>query len=173
MGNGSAEAAVADSGPIIHLYEIGRPALLSVFTQIYVADAVWRETVASGRVPETEFAQFSSVRQTVTAEEVDRVRAIAADDKLHTGELETIALCQQINVLTLLTDDLSARSASVRLGIRPVGSLGVVVRAARNRMIGVDEAEHCILRLFDLSSLFVTRAIVDFAIAELRKTLGS
>jgi len=68
-----------------------------------------------------------------------------------------------------LTDDLAALDAAKRLGITPVGSLGVIVRAYRDGRISLEEAERCILALDSISTLFVTKAIVELAIGELKK----
>jgi predicted nucleic acid-binding protein len=68
-----------------------------------------------------------------------------------------------------LTDDLAVREAAKRLGLAPVGSLGVVIRAHRLGRISLADAERHIADLYDVSSLFVTRAIVELAIEHLRE----
>jgi hypothetical protein len=88
---------------------------------------------------------------------------------LHAGECQCLYLCQQLPVSLILTDDLAVRDASTRLGFTPVGSLGIVVRAYRQTLITLADAEHAINQLYDVSSLFVTRAIVDVAIEQLRQ----
>jgi predicted nucleic acid-binding protein len=71
-----------------------------------------------------------------------------------------------------LTDDLAARDAARGLGITPVGSLGVVVRTYRLGQISLTEAEKRITDLHHVSSLFVTKAIVELALEQLRKAEG-
>ena len=70
---------------------------------------------------------------------------------------------------TLLTDDLAVREAAKSLNLTPVGSLGIVVRAYHLGNISLAEAEYCLNALYDVSSLFVTRAIVGLAIEQLRQ----
>jgi predicted nucleic acid-binding protein len=77
-----------------------------------------------------------------------------------------------LNVPLLLTDDLSARDAARAMGVRPVGSLGIIVRAYHGGLISLSEAEASLDRLDRDSSLFVTRAIVDLALGELRRPPG-
>jgi len=48
---------------------------------------------------------------------------------LHPGETQCLLLCRQLGIPLLLADDLAAREAAQRQGVRPVGSLGVVVSA--------------------------------------------
>ncbi|RKY69208.1 MAG: hypothetical protein DRQ02_01715 [Candidatus Latescibacterota bacterium] len=53
------------------------------------------------------------------------------------------------------------------MNLIPVGSLGVVLRAYRVGHIPLAEAERRIVELYDVSSLFVTPAIVELAIEQL------
>jgi hypothetical protein len=71
-------------------------------------------------------------------------------------------------VATLLTDDLAARQAAKSLGITPAGSLGVIVRARHVGRVSLDEAERLRHRLHETTTLFVTSAIVDLAMQQLR-----
>ena len=69
----------------------------------------------------------------------------------------------------MLTDDLAVREQAKRLSLTPVGSLGIVVRAYCLGHISLAEAERHITDLYDVSSLFVTRAVVELAVEQLRK----
>lgn len=80
-------------------------------------------------------------------------------------------LCRHLPCNLVLTDDLAVRERAQQIGITPVGSLGVVIRAARLGAISVNEAEECLYALYDVSSLFVSKAIVDMAVHELRSAL--
>jgi predicted nucleic acid-binding protein len=93
-------------------------------------------------------------------------------EALHGGEQECLYLCRQAAVPVLLTDDLAVREANRHLGITPVGSLGVVVRAYRFGRLSLPDAEHYLWDLHDASTLFVTPAIVDLAIHQLRGHAG-
>lgn len=89
-------------------------------------------------------------------------------EELHAGEKESLYLSKLLNVSLLLTDDLAVRKAAKHLGLRPVGSLGVVVRAYREGKISLEDAEQYLIDLYETSTLFVTRAIVELAIEQLR-----
>lgn len=67
-----------------------------------------------------------------------------------------------------LTDDLAVRDAAKRMNIRPVGSLGIVVRAYNNQLIEIEEAEALLRKLHERSSLFVTSAVVELALRQLQ-----
>jgi len=71
----------------------------------------------------------------------------------------------------LLTDDMAVRDAARHLHIVPVGSSGIVVSAFKQGEITLQEAEGYITDLYDISSLFVTRAIAELAIEQLRSSV--
>lgn len=169
MGEAAGAAiAVADAGPLIHLHEIGRLALLRVFAGVQVPQAVWEEVVTTGRVPSDDLKASAEIElYLVPPASIDSLRQILLPLELQRGELECLVLAQMHSVALLLTDDLAARDGAHRLRIRPVGSLGVVVRSFHLGLIRRDEAVESLEMLYDMSSLFVTRAIVEIAIEQL------
>ena len=168
MGVGRIKAAVADSGPLIHLTEIGGLLLLHVFDTLHVPDAVWSETVEQNRVSQSDVLALGIVqRHTLLTPQVARFIQEHDLASLHTGEREALFLCQQTSVPTLLTDDLAVRKVAKRMNLTPVGSLGIVVRAYWLGHISLAEAERHIAALYDTSSLFVTRTIVELALEQL------
>ena len=91
-------------------------------------------------------------------------------ESLQIGECECLYLCRQTGVSMLLTDDLAARNFAKPLNLTPVGSLGILVRAYRQGRLSLAEAERLIADLSDVSNLYMTRAIVELAIEQLRQT---
>lgn len=170
MGTGAVNIAVADAGPLIHLTEIGCLPLLRIFNTLHIPDAVWSETVEQGRVPQGDFLELGIVqRHTLTQSETKRFTQEKGVEGLQDGERECLYLCQQVGVSILLTEDLAVREEAKRLNLTPVGSLGIVVRAYRVGQISLANAERHITDLYNVSSLFVTRAIVELAIEQLHK----
>ncbi len=163
-------AAVADAGPLIHLGEIDSLPLLGIFSSIIVPDGVWTETVGAGRVRVNKLESAVAVhRRAVDAIALRRFIEEFGFARLHPGESECLFLCRRFGVPLLLADDLAAREAAQRQGVRPVGSLGIVVRAFHVGRISLPEAEECIHRLYHVSSLFVTQTITDLAIEQLHR----
>ncbi len=74
-----------------------------------------------------------------------------------------------LNVITLLTDDLKVRESAKKLNITPVGSLGIITMAYKLGQISIESAEDHIHNLYEVSSLFVTKTIVEMAIEQLHK----
>ena len=153
-----------------HLTEIGCLPLLRIFDILHMPHAVWSETVGSDHVSEADVLELGSI-QRITLSRTDVARFIEENglEGLHIGECECVCLCQQTGVPILLTDDLAVRQAAKRLDLTPVGSLGVVAKAYRLQDISLTDAERHIVDLYELSSLFVTRAIVELAIKRLHE----
>ena len=170
LGERASPPAVADAGPLIHLSEIGQFHLLRVFGALHIPAQVIAEAIRHGPVTQEDLDGLGVVRQhNVTEESLQDIRTTPPFQKLHTGELACFFLCRDIGVKVILCDDLASRDAAADLGVTPVGSLGMVVRAFRRGLISRVAAERAIVDLYDVSTLFVTRALVDIALAELNR----
>ena len=168
MGDTGVASTVVDAGPLIHLGEIGALSLLRLFSAIYIPGAVWQEAVASGRVVSADLEILPNLhRCELLPESVARFSHAYSLTHLHTGERESLYVCVQDNIHLILTDDLAVRKAAKLLELTPVGSLGVIIKAYKLHMLTLSQAEQYILDLQDVSSLFVTRAIVELALESL------
>lgn len=169
MGTEPVEA-VADSGPLIHLRETKSRTLLELFGAVHLPGAVWGETVGKHRVEATQLQELGNVRRHTT--DLSAAHAYVTAHGYHglqDGETECLFLCRQLGLTLLLTDDLAVRDAAKGLEVTPVGSLGIVIRAYRVGLVSLQEAEQVLLDLYATSTLFVTRAVVDRAIEELKR----
>ena len=173
MGIGKLNVVVTDAGPLIHLTEVGCLLFLHIFQVVHIPGAVWSETVGQNRVSQNDVLALGNVQQHILSES-EVVQFVQENhlENLHNGERECLYLCQQMGVSILLTDDLAVREAAKRLNLTPVGSLGIVVRACRLGHISSTDAERYLADLYDVSSLFVTRAIVELSIEQLCKHPG-
>ena len=104
---------------------------------------------------------------TLAASDVDHFVQTHSLSNLHVGERESLYLCNQLDIPLLLTDDLAVREAAKWLCVRPVGSLGIVVRGYKEGVLTYSEAEKSLIALYEESSLFVTQTIVEIAIEQL------
>jgi predicted nucleic acid-binding protein len=166
MGAGSINDAVADTGPLIHLHEIDHLDLLHIVEHLHIPDAVWKEA--------TDVVHQQTVPALDTLPNVIRYKLNLSDvtlfideqglEHLHLGERESLYLSWKHTLSLVFTDDLAVRKAAQALDIRPVGSLEIIVRAYRVGGITLSEAQAAIRKLQEISSLFVTYAIVDQAL---------
>lgn len=162
--------AIADAGPLIHLHEIECLSFLQLFSVLHIPNAVWQETIGQGRMPPRQIESLDNVRRHAeSAKEVQTFINQEALDDLQYGEQACLWLLAQQEASLVLTDDLAVREAVKEQGGTPVGSLGIVVRAYRAGWTDLDEAERLLRRLHADSTLFVTEAIVDLAIEQLRR----
>lgn len=169
MGDERVREVVSDAGPLIHLEEIGSLDLLRVFERIHLPDAVWNETVFGEHVSETRLSDREfNIRHTLDPQSIETFVQNQQLTDLHTGERESLYLCKSVGIDCLLTDDLAVREASKRLNIRPIGSVGVIIRAYHLKVISIESMEHQLYQLYETSSLFVTRTIIDRAIEAIR-----
>jgi len=170
MGDQPVTAAAADAGPIIHLSEIGCFSLLRIFHALHIPDAVVEELSGHNiSLSETSLGSVSVVRHTLPRDAVARFVRENGFERLHAGETECLFLCKRQALPVILTDDLSVRETAKGLGMKPVGSLGVIVRAYKKGFISLQDAERHLTALHETSSLFVTKAIVEIAIERLKK----
>lgn len=170
MGTGRIDV-VSDAGPLIHLAEIDCLSLLSIFENLHVPDAVWLEIDRYRHIFQTDSPGLHNIhKHTLSQTEITVFIKKNHLEELHFGERECLYLCQQMGITVLLTDDLAVRESARRLHLTPVGSLGIVVRAYRTGHIALSEAEQHLLDLYNVSSLFVTKTIVELAIEQLHKS---
>ena len=171
MGQPPVAVAVADAGPLIHLAEVGMLRVLKCIGQLLIPEMVWAETVGAGRVRADEVMGKTGMQRTpIQSAELVQFVSQHSLQHLHAGECEALCLCARVACTTLLTDDLAVRDAAKTLNITPVGSLGLIILAFRTGILTRLDAEQALFNLFDISSLFVTRALVDQAVEEIRKT---
>lgn len=126
---------VSNSGPIIHLSMAGQLDLLPcLFGKVLVPAAVYRETVEDGAgLPGSAELRSASWAEVVdSAGDLPQVTAVA---QLDPGERATLSLALTSDARLVLLDDLQARNAARRLGLKVMGTLGVLVLACRQGRI--------------------------------------
>lgn len=151
---------VADAGPILHLYWVGGLAWGLPTAHVYVVEQVWTEV--QRHAPE---ALGDARLQRIAAPMPDptwRTRF-----SLQEGELAAMAFALSQPVALLLTDDEAARRACNALALAAVGTVGLVIEAARAGRVAVEEAIHALNDLPNKGRLHVSRSLLARAIAAL------
>lgn len=145
------DAAVSDTGPLIHLAEIDSLELLSAFDRLYVPEPVYRELERGGVPDGLPVLSF----ERVVPEEL-----LPQTDELDAGERAALAVAKEHDAI-LLTDDLAARESASERGIDVHGSLGVIARAHAEGLVDRDDAASLMRALQRETSLFVTDTIIE------------
>jgi predicted nucleic acid-binding protein len=126
--------AVADSGPLIGLTRIGQLELLPrMFSEIIAPPEVWREVTIKGRgLPGAyEISQVKWITIQTPSSQLVQPLSILVD----AGEAQAIALAQTTPDCIILLDDARARKIAARLNIKQIGTIGLLLRAKRMRLI--------------------------------------
>ena len=130
--------AVADTSPIRYLVRIGEISLLPrLFQQVILQLAVLDELRAEDGLP--------IVRQWAERlPEWVQVRSPTAPlalsiPNLHRGEMEAIALAEQLGAPLLLIDDRVGMRVALERGLTITGTLGVLVEAAQAGLVSIDQ----------------------------------
>jgi hypothetical protein len=123
---------ISNSTPLIAFVRIGELELLRQIVQhVFVPEAVWREVTEAGDRPGTEEIRNASWV------EVRAVRTIPPEllPLLDRGEVEVIALAEELTADELLLDERAARAVAVARGLKIIGSAGLLARAKQHGMI--------------------------------------
>jgi uncharacterized protein len=126
---------VSNSSPLINLARIQRFELLkSFYTEIVITPAVYEEVVIQGKDREgsKDVSEASWIRQAPPQDQL-AVEALAAE--LGRGESSAIILARELDARILLIDEIHGRRIAQRLGISVTGTIGILSRAKRERLI--------------------------------------
>ena len=119
---------VVDTSPLIFLSKLNRLDLLQGAERILVPTAVLREIqeYPDEVAAEVEKAQRSWL-QVQAVQDRGVVDVLMAD--LDAGEAEVIALAREVSAERVIMDDLDGRRFAHRLGLAPIGTLGLLLAA--------------------------------------------
>ena len=162
---------VADTGPVLHLYEAHALHLLPIIGQVFLSPLVMSEIRAHSPVLWPKRHPEWATLQTLSADSETRARQWQRAGLLHGGEAEALSLALEIEPDWLLTDDAAARLMAESLGIEVHGSVGVVLWSAASKLVGKAEAEACLDGL-EHSSLWMSQRVRVHARAALVKCLA-
>jgi len=126
---------VSNSSVLIALSAIKQLHLLQkMFNRVMVPDAVWQEVVVEGEgepgalvVKEASWIETRKIKNTLLSH--------ALQESLDQGEAEAIVLSIEQQLDTILLDEKPARERAAYFGLRPLGTLGVLIWATREQYI--------------------------------------
>jgi len=152
--------AIAGTGPVLHLHEIGWLKTLHVFDHLVMPDLVAEELRA--RALDPAHLSVAGLEVAIVTVERDRwtsVIHVADQPAIQPADAQVLILARSSQFRKpVLTDDLALRRRLESLGATVVGSVGVLVRAYTTGRIGRDELESAIDALFTASTLHLNRA---------------
>lgn len=161
---------ISNSSPLILFAKINEVDILNVFDELMIHEEVYKEImkgkttdspppdafVIEGVVKEggIKVLEFNYEGRKVYEEITNRYRS------LDIGEAATIALALQRDEERVLIDESIARRVCKLMGLRPVGSLGVVLLAYKNDIIDENRVK-AIVRKMVSSDFRVSASVIE------------
>lgn len=144
---------VSNSGPLIHLARIGRLNLLKeLFGEVVIPFTVKQEVVDRGKEEgmADAFLIENEIRNGWIVVDQGTIMAdlyeIAERAGIDIGEVAAIMLARRKGC-SILVDDLAARRFAVGMGLEVIGSIGVLIRAAKVRKVSKNDAPDAVDKL--------------------------
>ncbi len=154
--------AVSNTGPILHLAEINLVKAFDIFSHILIPHEVEHELRKNKIVFPSQIKVIA-----LDSEFKDKAKIFVNQYDLDLGEAEAIALTLQEKADYFLTDDLDAREIAKNYHIEVHGSIGIILRASREKVINKEIAIEKIKELKTKSSLFITQDLINEVIKAL------
>jgi uncharacterized protein len=129
---------ISDASPLVHLSAIKRFGLLKqLYPVLLIPPAVWTEVTVAGQGRPGAADLAASVQAGWIRLETPKAATLGRPELrgLDQGEAEALALALDTTAEFVLLDDLRGRAAARSLGVRAIGTLGVLIEAKRRRLI--------------------------------------
>lgn len=152
--------AIADTGPLLHLHEIGRIESLACFDELVLPDLVAQEL----RAYQIDPARLGVPGLQVTIRRIDKsawepIIYLANQPAIQPADAQVFILARESGHQTIvLTDDLALRRRLEKEEISVVGAVGVLVRAYTSGRLKRDELDNALDALFTTSTLHMSLA---------------
>ncbi len=149
--------AVSNTGPIIHLSEVGYLHCLRIVDNLFIPKSVESEIRSKNAPGKNELRDAGWI----TTKELDGIQKekadkMAKDFSIDQADAEAIVLARTNDIKLLFTDDKSAREIAEYYGLEVHGSAGIIARAYRSKILTYEEVKEALERLYQDSSLYIT-----------------
>jgi len=140
---------VSNSSPLIWLAKIGRLMLLKIlFGEVIVTRKVYVETTLQKQSPDSILIE-KAVEEgwtKVSDVEMEEAQALADVSGVHLGEAEAILLARRLGA-ELMIDEREASVTAQMFGVRPIGTIAVLLLALAKNQLTIGEFKECLDRL--------------------------
>ena len=132
---------VSNATPLIYLAKAARlDLLLSLFEEILVPEAVREEVVLKGK--ELGQADAFLVEKAIKEGRINVCQvkqSYPVSIPLHPGEVEVISLALEAGIDLLIMDDVKARAAAEIAGLKPRGTLWLLLEGTKRSLLSFDD----------------------------------
>jgi len=129
---------------------------LDIFSEILIPEEVSNELRLSKTLIPKKIKIFG-----IRPEFKNNVKVLTNQENLDLGEASAIILSIQEKADCFLTDDLDARNVALKYNLEVHGTVGVILRAFREKIINKKVAIEKIKELHTNSSLFITEDLIN------------
>ena len=145
------KVTVSNSGPLIHLAKIDKLVLLKeLFGEIFIPSQVKTEVVDAGKeegMPDAFLIEGEIKNGWIRVDyDVGNIEDIAKNVGIDEGEAAAIVLARKMR-MPILLDDLAARRFAIGLGLEVTGSIGILLKSTRLKILPKNEALDCLDKL--------------------------
>lgn len=150
---------VSNTTPLIGLASIQRFDLLQqLFSEIHIPPAVYAEAVVAGREEGGAKQEVSIATWIKTVSVQDRLAVQVLLDEMDLGEAETIVLARELNTDWTLMDEKKGRRKLAELGLKKVGTVGILLKA---KQVGILTAIRPDLDRLRQQGFSISQSVID------------
>ena len=137
---------VADTTPLISLMKCDSlDVLQDLFGEVQIPEAVYTELTSNPKfVEEAEVIAKSSFIHKVNIEDRKSVSLFKRATGLDLGESEAIVLSDNIHADFLLMDEVKGRKIALQMGIRIMGTMGILLLAYNSGILGAEDIKEAV-----------------------------
>lgn len=137
---------VSDTTPLISLMKIGQLELVhKLFGEIQIPQAVFDELTSNRRFPdESRQIKECNYINTVVVDDINAVKLLRRSTGLDAGESEAIILSDVEKATYLLMDEVKGRIVAKQMGIKTMGTVGLLMIAHSEGLLDKSEIMECI-----------------------------
>ena len=162
---------IANASPLIIFGKLNKISIMNkIYKNIEISSKVYEEVILKGIEQNARDAFIA--KQCIDDKKIkvfnldkkflDVSNKIQVIYNIDMGEAETIALALQLNQKEILIDEIAAREAAKSLGIKPVGSLRVLLAAYQDNLISKEEINKLIAAMQDSKYRFSPKVLIEF-----------
>ncbi|NSJ28572.1 DUF3368 domain-containing protein [Blautia glucerasea] len=137
---------VSDTTPLISLLKINQLDLLEkLFGEVLIPEAVFNELTVDERF-QLE-AQLIRQKEFIAVKPVNNLESVSILKRatgLDQGESEAIVLTDELKADLLLMDEAKGRNVSAQMGLRIMGTIGILIAAYEEHELTADEVRECV-----------------------------
>ena len=160
---------VSNSSPLIWLAKMGRLTLLkTLFGQTAIPRRVYEEATSEKQSADAVLIgkAIGDGWIKVSEEKMEEASVLADVSGVHLGEAEAILLAQKLGT-ELIIDEREASTTAQMFGVRPIGTIAVLLLALARDQLTLNEFKECLDRLI-ASGFWLSVDVYNKALEEAR-----